>query len=168
MYKLKKLLIALLIASAVTACDKSEDNNLPNNIEYIKYGTSFGMCLGYCNNSIQITNSHFYFYKSGWNLEGVLPEISFSERVDTKIIAELAQKINYFSFLKLDSVIGCPDCADGGAEWIEIGKQGKSHKVIFEYLNEPDETKEYIEYLRTYMKNFQIESNDTAFSITEF
>lgn len=152
----------MFVASIVIACDKSEDYNQSNDIEYIKYGTSFGMCLGYCNTSIKISNSNIDFDESGWNLDGILPVISFSENINSKYTTELTQKIDFNSFLKLDTIIGCPDCADGGAEWIEIRKKGKSHKVTFEYLNEPNEIKEYIGYLRTYMNAFQIDSNETV------
>ena len=37
------------------------------------------------------------------------------------------------SFFILDERIGCPDCADGGSEWIEIGTKNKIYKVTFEY-----------------------------------
>ena len=53
-------------------------------------------------------------------------------------------KVNaYTDFQKLPNTIGCPDCADGGAEWIEVNKASHfdcqtprrlfSKKVTFEY-----------------------------------
>lgn len=35
--------------------------------------------------------------------------------------------------MELDSIYGCPDCADGGAEWIEIQDDQQIKKVTFEY-----------------------------------
>ena len=49
----------------------------------------------------------------------------------------------------MDEIIGCPDCADGGAEWIEITSGETSHKVTFEYNKSPDVFKSYIEILRS-------------------
>jgi hypothetical protein len=34
---------------------------------------------------------------------------------------------------RLEGVHGCPDCADGGAEWIEIGSAAGPIRVTFEY-----------------------------------
>jgi len=57
--------------------------------------------------------------------------------------------INTTSFFKLPETIGCPDCADGGAEWLEIILlNGKKHKVTFEYRNEPTQLKNQIIKLR--------------------
>lgn len=161
MIKLDNLILALILGFIFIACEISNDDNFTNDIEYIKYGTSFGECLGYCKNNITVTDSKIVFHKSGWSLDGLLPEISKTENIDSKYTTELIDKIDFDSFLKLDSIIGCPDCADGGAEWIEIRSKGKSHKVIFEYMNEPGETKEYIGYLRTYLNTFQIDTNGT-------
>ena len=36
------------------------------------------------------------------------------------------------SFFILEERIGCPDCADGGSEWIEILANNKTYKVTFE------------------------------------
>lgn len=57
--------------------------------------------------------------------------------------------LNTNGFLALPTTIGCPDCADGGAEWLEIElKNGIKHKVTFEYNNEPSLLKDYILKLR--------------------
>lgn len=161
MIRFDNLILALLIGFIFISCEKNDNDNFQSDIEYIKYGTSFGECLGYCKNDITVTNLKIDFHKSGWDLDGLLPEISNAENVDSKYSTRLIEKINFDSFLKLDSIIGCPDCADGGAEWIEISSNGKSHKVIFEYRNEPSEIKEYIGYLRTYISTFQVDSNES-------
>jgi hypothetical protein len=161
MIKFNNLILGLILVFIFTACEKNDNDDFSNDIEYVKYGTSFGECLGYCKNDITVTNTTIDFNKRGWDLEGLLPEMSNTESVDAKYTTELIDKINFDSFLELDSIIGCPDCADGGAEWIEIRSKGISHKVIFEYRNEPSETKEYIGYLRTYINAFQIDSNET-------
>lgn len=162
MIKSYNLIIGLIIVFLLTGCEKKENNNFSYDIDYIKYGTSFGECLGYCRNDISVKNSEIVFHKSGWDLGGILPEISDTATINSKYWKELIDNMNFDSFLKLDSIIGCPDCADGGAEWIEIKSKEKTYKVIFEYRNEPDETKDYIGYLRTYMNTFQIDSVETV------
>ncbi len=48
----------------------------------------------------------------------------------------------------LPKTIGCPDCADGGAEWIEIQSIDIHKKVTFEYLNEPNSLTALVTELR--------------------
>jgi hypothetical protein len=64
--------------------------------------------------------------------------------------------IDQIGFVNLPKTIGCPDCADGGAEWIEIisGSGGKSQKVTFEYMNEPAKLKDLASGLRTILESF--------------
>src|SRR6185295_14271553 len=47
--------------------------------------------------------------------------------------ADLSAAYDPITFNSLDSVIGCPDCADGGAEWVTVETEGKDRKVLFEY-----------------------------------
>ena len=56
----------------------------------------------------------------------------------------------------MPETIGCPDCADGGAEWIEIKlANGEKHKVTFEYMNAPSAFKNYISGLRGLLEGSQ-------------
>ena len=57
------------------------------------------------------------------------------------------------SFFELPETIGCPDCADGRAEWLEIElMNGEKHKVTFEYRNEPASLNDHIIGLRGMME----------------
>jgi hypothetical protein len=40
---------------------------------------------------------------------------------------------NVDAFTKQPDRIGCPDCADGGAEYIELQTGDQKHRVTFEY-----------------------------------
>jgi hypothetical protein len=57
--------------------------------------------------------------------------------------------------MQLDSIFGCPDCADGGAEWIEINTIDKKHKITFEFGKEPEELKSLLGYLKTCLKSIE-------------
>jgi hypothetical protein len=122
-----------------------ETNDLSSSIDRIdnckdsitlRYGTSFGMCTEYCKTDLKITSVGIKHTTSAWNLREDLPKlkpkirtISFSK----KKWKELIDKIDFDQFNKLDDRIGCPDCADGGAEWIEIGLNGRLKTVTIEY-----------------------------------
>ena len=68
---------------------------------------------------------------------------------------QLVKSIDYTKFAELDTIVGCPDCADGGAEWVEIKSGNRKHRVVFEYSHAPQATKHYIAALRNELKSFE-------------
>lgn len=161
-YSLLPVLATMLLLSG---CEKKVNEPLSAEVEYIKYGTSFGECLGYCRNELTLYGNTINLQKSGWNLEGALPGILLTDNIDDRYPKAILDQLNLQEFFSLDSVTGCPDCADGGAEWIEIKGKGKTYKVIFEYQNEPEALSDYIHYLRTYLLAFPADnSQDVDFN----
>jgi hypothetical protein len=132
-----------------TQCEK--DDAEVTDSDNIRYGTSFNMCTGYCYRHIEITQSQIKFVANGYDLEGTLPEIVCSQDITVAEWDALNSKVDLNSFGVLPEIIGCPDCADGGAEWIEISRDGETHKVTFEYGSAPNEVSSYINILRDYM-----------------
>jgi hypothetical protein len=127
--------------------------NCPSGITKIEYGTSFGECYGYCKRSISVTAKNISFTKEGWPDE--FKPKSCSNPFTREQFIVLTSKIRPDEFNNLDEVIGCPDCADGGAEWIRIVTALTNHKVTFEYWNEPVELKDIIGLLRDYLSDFE-------------
>lgn len=154
--------IAFIIILLLVSCEKTDINSQSSNYDYIKYGTSFGECIGYCIRTIEVTDSNINLSKKGWNMEGKLLDQNMSETIDFTYWNSLIETLDFDAFLKLDSIIGCPDCADGGAEWIEIKKKDKTYKVTFEYWNQPKTVSDLVGYLRTYMISANIESAKPA------
>jgi hypothetical protein len=118
----------------------------------IEYGTSFGFCLGYCSRELKVSSSGLLFTKTG--TEEDLPEVHCTADLSSEKFTDLIQPFDMEGFFLLEEIIGCPDCADGGAEWLKITTQKRSHKVTFEYLNEPDILTTGIEILRLQMDEF--------------
>ncbi len=133
-------------------CEKEEVAN-PMRVEYLSYGTSFGECLGYCVREI-VVSGDITFTKSGWSIEGSLPDSSCSLVFIKSPLPDYLDDINLDVFLEMDETIGCPDCADGGAEWLELGFENEIKRVSFEYMNEPEELKNIIPSLRELMEGF--------------
>ena len=143
---MKKIL--LLLGFALLACSEKEGTT---DIIKIKYGTSFGECIGYCYNEITVDPESVAYTTSGW--ADTIKTINCSENINMQNWLAIKFKINTVAFFALPATIGCPDCADGGAEWIELELANRSrHKVTFEYFNEPAITGNYIEDLREFMK----------------
>jgi|GEM_PF-209761 len=105
-------------------------------IAQIKYGTSFGMCVGYCKRTVVLKPDLVTYSCSGW--DAAIQPVTRSESLTGADWDAVKLNFNTSGFFELPATIGCPDCADGGAEWLEIElANGVSHKVTFEYNNEP-------------------------------
>lgn len=55
----------------------------------------------------------------------------------------------------LPEVIGCPDCADGGAEYVAINADGKQYKITFEYGKAPKELEAAVAKLKSLKESFK-------------
>ncbi|MCK4919937.1 MAG: hypothetical protein KAS71_02760 [Bacteroidales bacterium] len=148
---MKKLIfLSLAILTMFFTCEKIE---VDQQVDNLSYGTSFGECLGYCIREI-VVGGDIVFTKSGWEIDGALPDSSCSMTFIMDPLPAYVEKINIEDFQNLDDVIGCPDCADGGAEWLELSIDGDLKRVTFEYMNEPNELKLIVEDLRELMDSF--------------
>ncbi|MDQ3111561.1 MAG: hypothetical protein M3R17_16865 [Bacteroidota bacterium] len=117
----------------------------------IEYGTSFGMCNGYCNLDWKFSRHCISHTKRGNNTKDyptIIQQNSFSEQKWKDLIA----KMDISKFAALEERIGCPDCADGGAEWVAIPVNGKRKEVVFEYGNAPAAIAELVDKLRAETK----------------
>jgi hypothetical protein len=127
--------------------------NEKKSILKIRYGTSLGEYSRFCKKDILITRNYIEFTKSGWT--DSLKTKSFKDTMEVTKWSELTQKININKFNDLKAIIGCPDNANGGAEWIEIETSSSKHRITFESRNEPNEVKDFINILRGYLNIFQ-------------
>jgi len=135
--KIQLFLVMILSTFSLVSCE-TEKQVLNTNADMkdltIKYGTSFGMCVGACKRELTFTNdevAYTLYYNEGRGATGEAPK-TYTEKVTADFSSELAKSVDFETFKKLEERIGCPDCADGGAEWIEITKNDSRHKVTFE------------------------------------
>ena len=118
----------------------------------IKYGTSFNNCIGYCKKDLILSPGVTNFTKQGFS--GTPAPVSCTVILDSNSWNSIKTGMSISSFFNLPLTIGCPDCADGGAEWIEMYlSNGDIHKVKFEYNNVPAILKNYSTLLRSLMVN---------------
>ena len=119
----------ILASFAVAHCSFDEKN-----LQSISTGTSFGMCRAYCRQSINITPNPLQIIASqDPNFpEEAFPPVRRQYPLSANQWQELTSVLNLESFGALDDTIGCPDCADGGAEWIEIKWTCGAKRVTFE------------------------------------
>jgi hypothetical protein len=135
---MKKLLFSTLpLLLIIFSCSNESKTVYPisDDIVQVKSGQSFGMCIGKCTNEIIITGDKMTLKQiERKERGGDTSTYEFTENANLQQVLQEIKKINQAKFLALEDVYGCPDCADGGAEWVEITFKGKeAKKVTFEY-----------------------------------
>ncbi|MEQ8217270.1 MAG: hypothetical protein RIM68_05295 [Arenibacter sp.] len=142
---MKKGVFLLLMIGLLLSCEKNEVN--PSDIKQLGYGTSFGMCVGYCKNDMLLKSGTVIYSRSGWNNQ--VESIDCKENLTQLSWDSIKKAVALNEFFSLPEIVGCPDCADGGAEWLEIENySGKKNKVTFEYGKAPEELETIIAALR--------------------
>ena len=122
----------------------------------IKTGTSFGECFGYCLSELNIIGTDADYFLNSWiEDDSVYQPVEISDVIDFSIWEDLNTQLNFEIFMSLDSIIGCPDCADGGAEWFEIATNDTIKRVTIEYGDSLDGLNNYIDLLRSVRYSFQ-------------
>lgn len=129
------------------------NNNELNNIMYIKTGTYFGQCAGYCQEEFTITqNKIIYLSKSGGRGGNNFPDITKERTISIDDYNNLSKLIDIKKFKSLPERIGCPDCDDGGGEWLEIKDDNSTKRIDFVYSKSVPEIKDLLEKLRAIRK----------------
>ena len=108
--------ISLFLFSCQNNYEKVEVNDIA-----IKTGIFFGFCGGYCKSEVEIVNRDVVFTASSWS-DPNYPNTMLNGNISIQEWDSLIESVDMDSLLSLDDIIGCPDCADGGGEWIEITK----------------------------------------------
>lgn len=125
--KIHRLFVAMLLFAA---CAPDQSPVSPSGEMLIAYGTSFGECRGYCNDALTIEKGAVLFTKSANDEQ---PDLTASATLSAAEQAAILSAVRWQEFVKLPEIIGCPDCADGGAEWIEISYPSARKRVTFEF-----------------------------------
>jgi len=154
--KWKSAILALLViyGAMLESCTGEIDiDESHSDISTIRYGTSFGFYVGYCHTELIINHSKIPYTKSakGHDLE----DVSCERVLEPGAWRLLKSKMDLSSFLKLPEVIGCPDCADGGAEWIEWMEGDDHHRITFEYNKAPQALAAFVDELRMRVGSFE-------------
>ena len=143
---MKTVILQYLASALIFVLSSCSNEAVYNTITQLNYGTSFGECIGFCKREVTLKSN-----KATYNCYSWYPTTQTITKTDSisNTALDSVCKLNTTSFFLLPETIGCPDCADGGAEWLELKMlSGETHKVTFEYFKEPDFIKPQIEKLR--------------------
>lgn len=121
----------LILAAACTAmaCDSSP--SAPDTVTAIRTTTSFGFCVGYCETTLEIGTDLMSFVEE--SRRGELPTRMRSAPLSSAEWDSLIDALDQRAIERLPDVVGCPDCADGGAESLEVIAADWRKRVTFEH-----------------------------------
>jgi len=135
-----------LLPAVILFLSSCSNDAVYKNIRQLSYGTSFGECIGFCTHQVALkTNKATFTCYSYYPTQQTLTS---TDSIKGSAVDSI-YSLDTTAFFNLPETIGCPDCADGGAEWLEVElTNGTKHKVTFEYQHEPASLKNQILKLR--------------------
>jgi hypothetical protein len=135
------LLTALMITGLAACSQPTEESPAPESLfsstaVELSAGTSFGMCAGYCITELVVGAETVRFKELGHPF-AELPEKARTLPLSPDDAERFFDLVDVAEMERLEGVHGCPDCADGGAEWIEVRTDDGPVRVTFEYGRPP-------------------------------
>ena len=126
---------------AFLLCDCSSDEGKPKNEDdYLIFGHFYGFCGGEeCVEIFKLTD-HTLYEDTEDNY--ALARFNFKEKENEKfnLVKDLVDFFPEQLLSEKDSIIGCPDCSDGGGIFIEYSKNGTTNNWRIDQFksNTPD------------------------------
>jgi len=146
------LLFSALSAALLVGCNTSKPvASEETAIISITHGTNFGHCRGYCRKEVIFSEDKVQYIESSVD-SGKNPEKKEQFDYTETQWKNLSGKVNPESFEKLEETYGCPDCADGGSEYIEIKTLKGTKRVTIEFNKEAPQLEPLLTELRTQRK----------------
>ena len=134
--------------TSVSSAERTSSDSLT-----IRTGTSFGMCAGYCVKDYVINGTALDLTMLSRNKAQTSPK-SCQKTINQARWDSLKTMADLDAFSKQPERLGCPDCADGGAEYIELQRGDQKHRVTFEYGQTIPGFESLVSALRSQRKEF--------------
>ena len=93
-------------------------------------GWSFGECGGECLGELSLSDAGLTYTISGWGGEVYWLQDSPGLTASGDVLLNGA--LDATPVAELEPVYGCPDCADGGASWVEFLIDGAAARTTYE------------------------------------
>jgi hypothetical protein len=152
--RLSHFLLIVVAGALSSACTPAETDieTLGADELVIRWGSSFGMCAGYCREELQIDGEVVRLTRRSWS--ATQPERVEEQPFTGDAWRALVQRVTAAQVDRLQDVYGCPDCADGGAEYVEVENGDSRKRVTFEYGSGPGQLRAVLTELRALRQRF--------------
>jgi len=94
------------------------------------------MCVGYCTTRLEITEGRAVLIREARGGRGApqnLPEQRYTAQLSASEWQDLQRLAANVDFEALPETVGCPDCADGGAEGLTVEGPSGAESVSLEF-----------------------------------
>jgi hypothetical protein len=136
----------LVLAPAFLSWSCGNGSPVDMEVMSVRAGTSFGFCVptAYCETTLEVVDGSAVLTRSSRTLGDVRTPGTLTQGEWEALLAAVDED----TLRALPAVVGCPDCADGGAEWVEVVAADWTKRVTFEYGAAPREIEALAERLR--------------------
>jgi len=132
-----RALTPVLILPFLLACSEDPAASSPKTAETtLRTGTSFGMCVGYCWDELLVADRAVTYTRRGWRTDEPVPDLVYTTTLSASEWEALRSLADPRLLDEVPEIVGCPDCADGGAEWVGIAGGKSQDEVTFEFGDE--------------------------------
>lgn len=154
---MRTILLFTAVLALAAGCGTSKTTVDNGKVFTIVHGTSFGHCRGYCIKEEKYQPTAMAYTQFNRDSTNFPKKEQFQAFTETEFNA-LTATIDWTKWNQLEETIGCPDCADGGAEYIEITTAKGTKKVTFDAYSNPDGLEQLLVLLRARRK--ELEKNE--------
>ncbi|MBM4372478.1 MAG: hypothetical protein FJ098_12535 [Deltaproteobacteria bacterium] len=119
--------------------DTPEDAGDPEDTAIIGGGSSFGMCFGPCKTDLSLDGKAAHLVRQGW--DGTIYTDTWGTLTEDGLAEAKALAVALIGVPLLDTY-GCPDCADGGAKYVALRREGLSSTHAYEFSAPPEPLKD--------------------------
>jgi hypothetical protein len=121
------------VALSLTACESGAMK--PSAVTKVASTTSFGMCVGYCKTTLEISEKEAVLTREAWGrgAGAILPVQRLTAALSAQEWGDIAAAAEAAKIDALPERIGCPDCADGGAESLTIVSAKGEKTITFDH-----------------------------------
>lgn len=129
-----RFVLAFAVMASLAACASAA--SAPAQVTRVVSTTSFGMCVGYCTTRLEITEGQAVLTREARGGRGAprdLPEQRFTTQLTSAEWQDIQRLAANVDFDALPDTIGCPDCADGGAEGLTVEGPSGAESVAIEF-----------------------------------
>lgn len=138
--------LSLVLASCASAAAPPQTS-----VTRVVSTTSFGMCVGYCTTELVISEGQAVLTRLPRGGRGA-PSLAAPQRSSMALTASEWADIQRLAaeadFDALPDVVGCPDCADGGAEGLTVESADGAETVSIEFRADVRELQPLLDRVR--------------------